>query len=188
MTYHSSRLSGWTGNNDPLAENGQKPFVPLAKTKIIIATRRTRTIPGHLYTTKLPPSHCLIEMQHFFPFPMVKCWSAPEVAHGSLNSKSTSLAKATTSNRKVNSPDAQEIYLTQGKLGYCNFGSIIFKYLTWIPLVVKYGISNLTLIGLFFLSGSASFTLGSPSSALIKNSFPPPNCLIFQMIADFSGA
>jgi hypothetical protein len=29
------------------------------------------------------------------------------------------------------------------------FGSMIFRYRTWIPLVVKYGISNFTLMGRF---------------------------------------
>lgn len=44
--------------------------------------------------------------------------------------------------------------------------------LTWIPDVVKYGISNFTLMGGFPSLSSAS-TLGSPKWALIKYSFPP---------------
>jgi len=116
---------------------------------------------------------------------------------------------------------------------------MIFKYRTCIPLVVKYGISNLTLIGLFALlppetppmeppkppimppplsSSPLCYTHisqhalaievsyspnnlnsrrlecmtyrteGKPNSALIKNSFPPPNCLIFHTISLLSGA
>lgn len=47
-----------------------------------------------------------------------------------------------------------------------------FQSLTWIPEVVKYGISNFTLMGGFPSLSSAS-TLGSPKWALIKYSFPP---------------
>ena len=43
---------------------------------------------------------------------------------------------------------------------------------TWMPEVVKYGISNLTLIGGFPSLSSAS-TLGRPKWARIKYSFPP---------------
>lgn len=87
------------------------------------------------------------------------------------------------------------------------FGSMIFRYRTWIPLVVKYGISNLTLIGRLPFPvcpappilppkppvipppcSSSPFTEGNPNSARMRNSFPPPNCLIFHIIADFSGA
>lgn len=88
------------------------------------------------------------------------------------------------------------------------FGSMILRYLTWIPLVVKYGISNLTLIGLLPLPpgppappilppnppiipppcSSSPFTEGRPSSARMRNSLPPPNCLIFHTMADLSGA
>lgn len=93
------------------------------------------------------------------------------------------------------------------KGGGQTFGSVIFKYRTWIPLVVKYGISNFTLIGLFAFPNdpappilppnppvipppcsSSPLTDGRPSSARIRNSLPPPNCLIFQMMADCSGA
>lgn len=45
---------------------------------------------------------------------------------------------------------------------------------TWMPEVVKYGISNLTLIGGFPSLSSAS-TLGRPKWARIKYSFPPCN-------------
>lgn len=45
---------------------------------------------------------------------------------------------------------------------------------TWMPEVVKYGISNLTLIGGFPSLSSAS-TLGRPKCARIKYSFPPCN-------------
>lgn len=91
--------------------------------------------------------------------------------------------------------------------GSLTLGSMILRYRTWIPLVVKYGISNLTLMGRLLLfncpappilppnppvipppCSSSPFTEGRPNSARIKNSFPPPNCLIFQIIADFSGA
>lgn len=47
-----------------------------------------------------------------------------------------------------------------------------FQLPTWIPEVVKYGISNLTLMGGFPSLSSAS-TLGSPKWALIRYSFPP---------------
>ena len=133
----------------------------------------------------------------------------------------------TSGSRTAISPDCV-MYRTHGSEGYCScrasqstggameqtpgkgeltFGSMIFRYLTWIPLVVKYGISNLTLIGLFALPSpltppmlppkppvipppcsSSPLTLGRPSSARIRNSFPPPNCLIFHTMADFSGA
>lgn len=43
---------------------------------------------------------------------------------------------------------------------------------TWMPEVVKYGISNLTLMGGFPSLSSAS-TLGRPKWARIKYSFPP---------------
>lgn len=51
---------------------------------------------------------------------------------------------------------------------------------TWMPEVVKYGISNLTLMGGFPSLSSAS-TLGRPKWARIKYSFPPcqdANCQI----------
>lgn len=38
------------------------------------------------------------------------------------------------------------MYRTQGRAWYPLF-SMIFRYLTWMPDVVKYGISNLTWIG-----------------------------------------
>jgi len=47
-----------------------------------------------------------------------------------------------------------------------------FQLPTWIPEVVKYGISNLTLMGGFPSLSSAS-TLGSPKWALMRYSFPP---------------
>ena len=60
--------------------------------------------------------------------------------------------------------------------------------LTWMPETVKYGISNLTVIGgLSFLSSSFE-TDGSPKCARIRYSFPPWNCLIVQTIASLSGA
>jgi hypothetical protein len=78
-------------------------------------------------------------------------------------------------------------------------GSIIFRYRTWIPLVVKYGISNLTLIGRLPLAvwpappmlprhrSSSPLTDGRPSSARIRNSLPPPNCLIFPTFLAHNG-
>ena len=69
-----------------------------------------------------------------------------------------------------------------------------------MPLVVKYGISNLIDIG-GFLSGSSfvklvildyenyipAFTDGSPKCARSTYSFPPGNDLIFHRIEFFSG-
>ena len=54
----------------------------------------------------------------------------------------------------------------------CPIQSIEKTSLTCIPDVVKYGISNLTLIG-GLPSMSSLSTLGKPKCALIKNSFPP---------------
>lgn len=43
-------------------------------------------------------------------------------------------------------PSLAQTHRTQGRAWYPLF-STIFKYLTWIPETVKYGISNFTVIG-----------------------------------------
>lgn len=71
------------------------------------------------------------------------------------------ILQTASGNLTAMSPDCV-MYLTHGSDGYCNcqavsgfvrksstalwltLGSVIFKYRTWIPLVVKYGISNFT--------------------------------------------
>lgn len=56
-------------------------------------------------------------------------------------------------------------YLTHGSAWYPLF-STIFRYRTWIPDTVKYGISNLTVIGARFSFSSAG--RGAPVNELQK--------------------
>jgi hypothetical protein len=103
------------------------------------------------------------------------------------------------------------MYRTQGRAWYPLFSTIL-RYRTWIPETVKYGISKEMLIGGFFSVSSAkgrsvvgefsdyltlssnmisiilpACTEGRPKWARIIKSFPPWNCLIFQIRQDFSG-
>ena len=59
--------------------------------------------------------------------------------------------------------------------------------ITWIPEVVKYGISNLTLIG-GLPSLRSPTTLGRPKCAFMRYSFPPGKDLMVQITAFCSGA
>ena len=79
------------------------------------------------------------------------------------------------------------MYLTHGYDWYCNLGSLILKYRTWIPLVVKYGMEKFTFIGFLLMMDSGSVTAGKPNSALIENCLPPGNVFNFHIRHDFSG-
>ena len=84
------------------------------------------------------------------------------------------------------------MYRTHGIAWYPLF-STTFKYLTCIPDTVKYGISNLTVIGVRLcgaFAGSASAsprTLGSPKCARRRYSLPPARPLSFHTNAARAG-
>merc|ERR1719192_787635 len=63
---------------------------------------------------------------------------------------------------------------------------MIFRYLTWMPDVVKYGISNLTLMG-GLPSIRLPSTLGRKNWAFMRYSLPPGNDLMVQHTAPSSG-